>query len=73
MRSKYQSISFSIDSNYFAAIGDSGTHFNIYSCSSYKMIESIFVPNSQIDKLVFTPLNELFVLCNNCALKIYKV
>ena len=57
MKSKFQDIAFSIDSQYFATIGDSGTHFTITSCSSYKQIQNIFVPNNIIDKIRFSPLN----------------
>jgi WD40 repeat protein len=75
IRSKTQNqhVSFTSDSRFFAVISDSGTHFSIYSCSSYKLMKTTFVPNSQIDKLVFSPLNELLVLCANCSLKIYRV
>lgn len=73
IKSRAQDVTFSAGSQFFATIGDSGTHFNVFSCSSYKLLLSVFVPNSQVDKLAFSPFDELLVVCANCSLKVYRV
>jgi WD40 repeat protein len=70
--SKYQSCSFSPDSNQLAIIGDSGTHINIWELKTLQMIGKLFT-SKVVRKVKFAPDGTLWVLFEDAGVRRYNL